>query len=64
MIKANLRVDLRLKVPWQGCGAEVLVVEGECGHLVGAGPGHRELFELVMLDQSEYTQQLACQEKT
>ena len=52
MIKANPRVDLRLKVPWQGCGAEVLVVEGECGHLVGAGPGHRELFELVMLDQS------------
>ena len=41
------------------------MVEGEGGHLVGAGTGHREPLELVMLDQSGYRQQsLACQEKT
>ena len=33
------------------------MVEGEGSHLVGAGPGHRELLELVMLDQSGYMQQ-------
>ena len=50
---------------WQGHGAELLVVEGEGSHLVGAGTGHREPLELVMLDQSGYRQQsLACQEKT
>ena len=38
------------------------MVEGEGSHLVGAGPGHRELLELVMLDQSGYTQQLDLQE--
>ena len=40
------------------------MVEGEGGHLVGAGPGHRELLELVMLDQSGYMQQLDLQENS